>query len=63
MKDNTNFIDKYDDQYQQIKDNLDIIESTDSKTTNLIDLRVINKNNSYPLENEKDNNSCFEGEH
>lgn len=56
MKDNTYFIDKYDDQHQQIKDSLNLVESTDSETTNLADFRVINKNNSYPLKKEINNN-------
>lgn len=60
MKDNTYFTDKYDDQHQQIKDNLDITESTDSETTDIIDFRVVNKNNSYPLKNNKGYNTNFE---
>lgn len=63
MKDNTHFIDKYDDQHQQIKDTLDIIENTDSETTNLIDFRVINRNNSYPLKNTKGNDTDFKNIH
>ena len=44
----TIYIDKYSDQYHQIKDNLDIEENTDSETTNITDFRVINSNNPYP---------------
>lgn len=42
------YLDKHSDQYQQIKDSLDIEESTDSETTNITDFRVLNSNNPYP---------------
>ncbi len=56
--DKTYSIDKYDDQRNQIKDSLDIIESTDSETTNVVNFRVINTANSYPFKNQNgdDNN-------
>ena len=41
-------LDKYDDQFHQIKDALDIEESTDSETTDIVGFRVINSNNQYP---------------
>ena len=41
-------LDKYDDQFHQIKDALDIEESTDSETTDIVGFRVINSNNPYP---------------
>ena len=41
-------LDKYDDQFHQIKDALDIEESTDSVTTDIVGFRVINSNNPYP---------------
>ncbi len=45
-------IDKYNDQRNQIKDSLDIIEDTDSETTNLLNFRIINTGNGYPFDNE-----------
>ena len=39
---------KYDDQYQQIKDALEITESTDSETTDITNFRVVNRDNPYP---------------
>lgn len=45
------FLDEYDDQYQQIKDSLDIVNSTDSETTDIVGFRVINTNNAYPEKN------------
>lgn len=44
------FLDEYDDQYQQIRDSLEITNSTDSETTDITEFRVINSNNPY-LEN------------
>ena len=41
-------LNKYDDQFHQIKDALDIEESTDSETTDIVGFRVINSNNPYP---------------
>ena len=46
-------LDKYNDQYQQIKDALDIVESTDSETTDIRNFRVVNTNNPYPEGNTK----------
>lgn len=46
------FLDEYDDQYQQIKDSLDITNSTDSETTDIVGFRVINTNNAYPDKND-----------
>ena len=56
--DKTYSIDKYDDQRNQIKDSLDIVESTDSETTDVVNFRVINTSNSYPFKNQigDDNN-------
>ena len=48
-------LNKYDDQFHQIKDALDIKESTDSETTDIVDFRVINTNNSYPKSSKIDN--------
>ena len=45
-------LDKYNDQYQQIKDALDIVDSTDSETTDIVGFRVINTNNAYPDKND-----------
>lgn len=45
------FLDEYDDQYQEIKDSLEIINSTDSETTDIANFRVINTNNAYPEKN------------
>lgn len=45
------FLDEYDDQYQEIKDSLDIVNSTDSETTDITNFRVINTNNAYPEKN------------
>ena len=42
------YLDKYNDQYKEIMDSLDIEESTDSETTDIRDFRVINSNNAYP---------------
>lgn len=48
-------LNKYDDQFHQIKDALDINESTDSETTDIVGFRVINTNNSYPKSSKVDN--------
>lgn len=45
------FLDEYDDQYQEIKDSLDITDSTDSETTDVLGFRVVNTNNAYPEKN------------
>lgn len=52
--DNAYEIDKYDDQHNQIKDSLNIVESTDSKTTDVVNFRIINTSNSYPFKNQND---------
>lgn len=57
--DNTYEIDKYDDQRNQIKDNLDIVENTDSETTNVVNFRVINTANSYPFKNQNGDDNNF----
>lgn len=49
------YLDEHDDQYQQIKDSLEITNSTDSETTNLVGFRVINSNNPYPEQNKLKN--------
>lgn len=55
--DQTTFLGPYDDQYYEIKDNLDIEDSTDSETTNILDFRVTNSKNSYPLNKSHDSNT------
>lgn len=45
------FLDEHDDQYQQIKDSLEITNSTDSETTDIVGFRVINSKNPYPEKN------------
>ena len=44
----TTFLDQYDDQYYEIKDSLEIEDSTDSETTDILNFRVTNSNNQYP---------------
>ncbi len=46
------YLDKFDDQHQEILDNIEINESSDSETTDSLNFRVINTNNSYPQRNE-----------
>ena len=46
----------YDDQYQQIKDALEITESTDSETTDITNFRVVNRDNPYPEGKKIDDN-------
>lgn len=48
-------LNKYDDQSKQIKDALDIEESTDSETTDIVGFRVVNSNNPYPEGKKVDN--------
>lgn len=48
IKDDTLFLDQYDDQYKEIKECMDIIDSSDSETTDLAYFRVLNSNNAYP---------------
>ena len=57
--DKTYAIDKYDDQRNQIKDSLDIVENTDSETTNVVNFRVINTANSYPFKNQVGDDNNF----
>lgn len=45
------YLDKFDDQHQEILDNIEINESSDSETTDSLNFRVINTNNSYPQRN------------
>jgi len=45
------YLDKFDDQHQQILDNIEINESSDSETTDLLNFRVVNTNNAYPQKN------------
>ena len=46
MKKKTNdcliFLNNHDDQYYEILDNIDVNESTDSETTDILNFRVIN---------------------
>ena len=55
MKNKTNddlsFLNNYDDQYREILDNIEINESTDSETTDILNFRVINSKNAYPQKN------------
>lgn len=45
------YLDKFDDQHQEILDNIEINQSSDSETTDSLNFRVINTNNSYPQRN------------
>jgi len=45
------YLDKFDDQHQEILDNIEINESSDSETTDLLNFRVVNTNNAYPQKN------------
>jgi len=45
------YVDKFDDQHQEILDNIEINESSDSETTDLLNFRVVNTNNAYPQKN------------
>jgi len=45
------YLDKFDDQHQEILDNIEINESSDSETTDLLNFRVVNTNNAYPQRN------------
>ena len=47
-------LNKYDDQYMQIKDALDLVESSDSETTDISHFRVGNSRNPYPQEDRKE---------
>lgn len=47
-------LNKYDDQYMQIKDALDLVESSDSETTDISNFRVVNSRNPYPQGNRKE---------
>lgn len=52
MKKKTNddlmFLNNHDDQYHEILDNIEVNESTDSETTDILNFRVINSKNAYP---------------
>lgn len=50
-KDDLLHLNNFDDQYQQILDNVDINQSSDSETTDLLNFRVVNTNNEYPQKN------------
>ena len=50
-KDNLIFLNNSDDQYYEILDNIEINESSDSETTDILDFRVINSKNAYPQKN------------
>ena len=45
------FLNNHDDQYHEILDNIEVNESTDSETTNILNFRVINSKNAYPQRN------------
>ncbi len=49
VKNELNYLKKFDDQYKENLDNVEINESNDSETTNIENFRVINKKNPYPL--------------
>ena len=55
MKKKTNddlmFLNNQDDQYHEILDNIEVNESTDSETTDILNFRVINSKNAYPQSN------------
>lgn len=55
MKKKTNddlaFLNNYDDQYREILDAVEVNESSDSETTDILNFRVINTTNSYPSKN------------
>ena len=48
------YLNKYNDQYMQIKDALDLVESSDSETTDISNFRVVNSRNPYPQGNRKE---------
>ena len=48
------YLNKYNDQYMQIKDALDLVESSDSETTDISHFRVVNSRNPYPQVNRKE---------
>ena len=53
--DNLSFLNNYDDQYYEILDNIEVNESSDSETTDILDFRVINSKNAYPQRNQSKN--------
>ena len=53
--DNLSFLNNYDDQYYEILDNIEVNESSDSETTDILDFRVINSKNAYPQKNKPKN--------
>ena len=54
-KDDLIFLNNSDDQYYEILDNIEINESSDSETTNILNFRVINSKNAYPKQNNTKN--------
>jgi hypothetical protein len=53
--DNLSFLNSYDDQYYEILDNIEVNESSDSETTDILNFRVINSKNAYPQKNNPKN--------
>lgn len=53
--DNLSFLNSYDDQYSEILDNIEVNESSDSETTDILNFRVINSKNAYPQKNNQKN--------
>lgn len=53
--DNLSFLNSYDDQYSEILDNIEVNESSDSETTDILNFRVINSKNAYPQKNNPKN--------
>ena len=55
MKKKTNddlaFLNNYDDKYHEILDAIEVSESSDSETTDILNFRVINTTNAYPNKN------------
>ena len=55
MKKKTNddlvFLNNHDDQYREILDSIEVEQSTDSETTDVLNFRIINTNNAYPQDN------------
>ena len=49
--DDLSFLNNYDDQYKEILDAIEVNESGDSETTDILNFRVINTTNSYPNKN------------
>jgi len=49
--DDLSFLNNYDDQYKEILDAIEVNESSDSETTDILNFRVINTTNAYPNKN------------